>query len=94
MGRATKRNLRRPAQDLPRCGRALQDDFPQALPLQKLRHHVGHTVVRAHVVHSQDVRMVQGRDRASLLLETLQSVPVSDNLLVQDLDKAGTSESK
>jgi len=72
---------------LARGERRTTKPLPKRLPLQKLRDHIGLPAMRPDVVDREDVGMVQGRGRPSLLLESAQPVGIGGEGAGQDLDR-------
>src|SRR6266540_4217247 len=68
-------------------GRGSAHPAPEGLALEQLRHHVRRTLVRAHVVDRQDIRMIQLTGRACLLLEAMQPARIHRERLGDQLDR-------
>ena len=63
------------------------EQSPERLPVEQLVHDVGHTLVRAHVVHGDDVGVIQGPGDVDLELESPEPVGTGRKGLGQDLDR-------
>jgi hypothetical protein len=61
--------------------------LPDGLAFQQLRHHVGHSLVSAHLKHGEDIGVVQGRCCPRFLLESPQAVGVGRQERRQYLDR-------
>jgi hypothetical protein len=75
-GRETSRHLRRMVDGLPPGQVATVQVFAQRFPLEPLRDDVRHALMRAHVVHGQEVRVAEGSRGPRLLLEAAQAIRI------------------
>ena len=86
--RQTLRNLLRQIDGLAdrKRARARLKALGQGLPFEQLRHEIVHAALGSHVVHRQDVGMVQGRRRARFPREPLEAHRVVGDVRRQHLD--------
>src|SRR6266487_4939926 len=64
----------------------LAQQLAQVLSFEQLGDDVGRTIGRAHVMHRDNVGMIEGSRRARLLLESVQALTISGERLRQYLD--------
>ena len=75
-GRQSERDLERVINRATLRQRRTTRALAQSLSLQQLRHDIRRAIVRADVMHDQDVRMIKRARGASFLLEPMQAIRV------------------
>ena len=65
------RNLGSQLQCPPQRHRVAREHRPQGLPLDELRHQIRNLALPAYIVERHNIRVIQGRDRSRLSLETI-----------------------
>ena len=67
------RDLHAEINGLSKCNRGAADHLGQRLALQQFGDQVGHAEKRAHLIYSQNIRMIQRCGRLGLLLKPQQA---------------------
>ena len=91
-GRESLRNAERVFDRAPQRQRPRYELLPQCLSFKKFADQKRRTVVHTNVMDSQDVRMVQRRNRARFLFETPQPVGIMRQRFWQHFDRDITPE--
>ena len=86
------RDLTADRDDLADCERTGGQAFGERRPLDELEHECGHVPALLDAVDRADVRVIEGRERASLVLEPRPSIRVVREGVGQDLDRNRASE--
>jgi hypothetical protein len=86
------RELKRKLDGLASGNRTALHPFPKRLAFEELRHDECRTGLGADVVYGEDVRVVQRRSGARLLLESMEAVEIGCHCRRQHLDGHITSE--
>ena len=79
-------DLERVVEGLADGKRSALEARPQGVAFEQLRDDVGCAVVRADIVHGEDVWVVQGAGGAGLLFEAAELLAIGD-LLAENLDR-------
>ena len=74
--RKSLRNLYPVIDDLPNRQRTALQSLAQRFAFQQFRNQVRRTLVDSHLVHGQNIRMIQGGSRTRLLLESMQPIGI------------------
>ena len=93
-GRQTAGDLARIVDRSTLCKRRPSHSLAHGLALEQLRDNIGRAIVRADVMHDEDVRMIERARGAGLLLESLQSFFVIRVRRRQNLDRDIASQTR